>query len=223
MQFLISTHSYLRRISFDKNWQIQECQTVYRAPHYGIAFLSDTEPIMAVNQLQPEYDPPTSRFSVYELHDHFERVDDLDITGDIGAAHQTAFAHGGIYIANTHYNSVVFQSLDGSVRDEYHFNGHKTDINHVNSVFPCGDLVLVMLHNRKERSEVAVLEHAPGHGFRPRDVIRLGYSGCHNIYVDARWIYYCASGEQRFVVYDRAAKKGSFAIYCLAAILRGFR
>jgi hypothetical protein len=200
MRYLVSTHSRLLSLDLDENWQINDIKVINDGHHYGIALVSGN-PLRIVTKHN------TSDLTIYRLEDNKFIVEQKFFHINNDQIHQIAYGHNGIYIANTFYNSVTYQSFDGKTRHEYSFYGHNTDINHVNSVFPCGELVLVLLHNRNQLSEIFVLQHDLHKGFWPKEVIRLAHTGCHNIFVDEKHIYYCASGDGRFVVVDRKKRR----------------
>ncbi|MCX7851496.1 MAG: hypothetical protein N2383_01810 [Caldilineales bacterium] len=200
MHYLVATHSRLLSLKFDENWQITEMAIIGDGHHYGIALVPGNPPRIVTKH-------NTSDLAVYRLENNrFIQEQDF-IHRDNDQIHQIAYGRNGIYIANTYYNSVTYQSFDGKTRHEYSFYGHRTDINHVNSVFPCDDLVLVLLHNRTNKSEIFILHHDLDRGFRPKEVIRLAHIGCHNIFVDKKHLYYCASGDGRFIVVDRQKRR----------------
>ncbi len=193
MQYVVSTHSFLLLIDFDDNWRILDMRTLDTGTHYGIALLSDSPPHFLAKHNHSDITAYRANGESI-LQDQAIRQDGND------QIHQMAYARGGLYIANTAFNSVTFQTLDGKTRHEYNFFDQRTDVNHVNSVFPCDDLLLVMLHNREKNSEIFVMEHDLQKGFKPREVIRLPHTGCHNVFIDGQHLYYCASSQRRFVV-----------------------
>lgn len=200
MHYLISTHSRLLSLNLDDNWQIINMKVINDGHHYGIALLPGNTPRFVTKH-------NTSDLIIYRLENNNFVIDGEFFHTDNDQIHQIAYGNNGIYIANTFYNSITYQSLDGKIRQEYHFYDHRSDINHVNSVFPCGNLILVMLHNRANLSEIFILEHDLDKGFLPKGVIRLAHTGCHNIFVDEKHIYYCASGSGHFVVVDRKKRR----------------
>lgn len=200
MQYVVSTHSFLLLLEFDEHWRIRDLKTLNEGTHYGIALLSDSPPQFVAKHNH-------SDLTTYRLDEDKVVQDHAIMQNGNDQIHQMAYARGGIYIANTACNSVTFQTIDGLTRHEYNFYGQHTDVNHVNSVYPCGELLMVLLHNREKTSEIFVLEHDLARGFRPLHVIRLANTGCHNIFVDKRHLYYCASGDRRFVVVDHQKRR----------------
>lgn len=200
MQYLVATHAYLFLYDFDEYWRIKDRKTINVDHHYGIALISE-DPLHFVAKSHK------SELTEYNMNGSEMKYSGVFLHKDNDHIHQMTYANDGIYVANTFYNSVTYQTLDGSVRQEYHFYNSNTDTNHVNSVFPCGDLVLVMLHNHKRKSEVHILEHDLRRGFTPRHMIRLPDPSCHNVFVDDRHLYYCASGSRRFIVVDYRKRK----------------
>ncbi len=107
-------------------------------------------------------------------------------------------------IANTTYNSVVYQDDTGQIEHEYTFYDRRNGRNHVNSVYPGPGFVFVLLHNKdREPSQVMLCAHSPVTGFRPWLTLGLGHFGCHNVFVDREYVYYNASRSGRFVVVTR--------------------
>lgn len=200
MQYLVATHAYLFLYDFDEYWRIKDRKTINVDHHYGIALISE-DPLHFVAKSHK------SELTEYNMNGREMKDSGVFLHKDNDHIHQMTYANDGIYVANTFYNSVTYQTLDGSVRQEYHFYNSNTDTNHVNSVFPCGELVLVMLHNHKRKSQIFVMEHDLSRGFAPRHVIHLPDPSCHNVFVDDRHLYYCASGSRRFIVVDYRKRK----------------
>ncbi|RME47959.1 MAG: hypothetical protein D6791_04550 [Chloroflexi bacterium] len=204
MKLIVSTHAKLLALDLDRHYQLANCRVLSTGHHYGIALLpQNTGSKYAF--LAKHNDRVLTR---YEGGSNFVVSDSVKFAGHVGYVHQIAYVNGGIYIANTERNSVVFQGLSVDVYHEYHFYGKHDDFNHVNSVFPCGESVAVLLHNRgRAPSEIIVLDHARNRGFVPKKRIELKHWGCHNVFFDAGHLYYNASQDGRFVVVDLHSKR----------------
>lgn len=196
MRLVVSTHAKLLVLDLDPSYQILNYEELSSGHHYGVALLSgESQSFLAKHndRMLTRYRGNTSR----------SKDGMIEFRGRVGYVHQIAYANNGLYIANTTYNSIVFQDLSGETYHEYHFYGREDDHNHVNSVYPCGKLVVVLLHNRgKQPSEVVVLEHSRTQGFTLKERIGLKHWGCHNVFIDGKMMYYNASRSGKFVVMD---------------------
>lgn len=201
-RYAIATHSRLIAATFHEDFGAVRFRELSNAGHhYGLALDTYRPNTMLSKHRSTEL----IRYSADEPH---ERIETVPFPGRLKNVHQIAAANGGIYAANTSYNSVVYKNHSGSTHHEYFFNGHKTDINHVNSVLPCGNQVLVLLNNlRKKPSEVAVLTHDPATGFELQHVMSLWHAGCHNLALDGEHLYYNASADCMFVAIDLERQK----------------
>lgn len=202
IRYAIATHSRLITASFMEDFQAVRFRELSNdGHHYGIAL----DPRVPGTLLSKHKSTELLRYSTEEPH---ERLEAIPFPGALKNVHQIAAANDGIYAANTTYNSVVYKNLDRGTHHEYFFNGHNTDVNHVNSVLPCGDQILVLLNNlRKQPSQIAVLSHSPEAGFELRHVMSLWHAGCHNIALNGRYLYYNASADCTFVVVDLEQEK----------------
>jgi hypothetical protein len=209
MRFAIATHALFATLDVDDSWDVGTLRILGRGYHYGIGLG------------QPGGETTTGRGESCLVYRGGESVDEqndmslrsyLDgqasgsspLVGHVGDVHQIACANGGLYLANTRFNSVAYQHLDGR-REEFFFSNVAHDSNHVNSVFACGDRLYVLLHNNHYReSQVVVLSHRPGLGFRPETVLSLWHTQCHNLFVDPgrRRLVYNASLDRKLVVVD---------------------
>lgn len=202
INYAVATHSFLVVVSMTDQYRVADYE-VLNGPghHYGIALEGESERSFLAKHRSTEL----MRFNT---DSPFGRRETVTLGGGLRAVHQIAHANGGVYIANSYYNSLVFEAPDASVRHEYFFNGHNEDVNHVNSVFPCGRQVFALLNNRGKRpSEVAVLEHDQNYGFRLVGVMSLWHTGCHNILVKNGILYYNASAQGRVVAVDVASQR----------------
>lgn len=212
MKFAVATHSFLLAIEFDQQWRPVHHQVLGTGYHYGIGLYC------------PQADQPATQFIAYRggpaLAEQIDRelityqnvqnfpkvaVQRLDESFD--DVHQLSQSAGGIYLANTGRNSLVYLANDGK-RHEHFFDNLNYDYNHVNSVFPFGDKVLVMLHNKAHKeSEVVVMSYDGHHGFTRGKSFSLWEIGCHNLYVEGRHLFYNGSRENRFVQADLARSR----------------
>jgi hypothetical protein len=229
MKYIISTHSFLILVNFSEDWDIQDYQVLSKGYHFGISVqncLMKKNGDMVSAESNQSIDTLTvyrggksgveqNEMSLLTFKTNGEVVSNVPISGNLGDVHQLAYANGGIYIANTRYNRITFQSLDSNFCQEYAFHGLDYDRNHINSVFPSGNQIFVILHNLAySESELAILYHDPISGFELKHVLSLWNVGCHNVFVDGDYLFYNASQKHHFVVVDlkndRIAKRISF-------------
>ena len=165
MIYAVTTHSFLLVIKLDENLKLKKHRVIDYGHYFGMTFVgNDPQKLLVVCKSRPGQklagNNSRTAFMILEPRRQFGQVDLLTIAGQLGDIHQVTYAHGGIYIANTKYNSIVFQGVKEDVRHEYFFENVNYDINHANSIFPCGNQVLVLLHNKgRQTSEVCILEH----------------------------------------------------------------
>jgi hypothetical protein len=199
MRYLVSTHSFLIALTLDEDWQVQAHHVLARGHHYGVALL-DKDKFLAKHD--------NKELWLYSSEESFDVVDKMPLYKETGQVHQIACQHGGLYIANTEYNNILFQPLENSAVQQYHFEDVSYDLNHFNSIFPCGDRVLALLHNHgKKESEIAILKHNLTSGFVLEKKLSLWHQGCHNIFVDDHYLVYNASAAGKFVVVDLHKEK----------------
>lgn len=139
MRYIVATHSFLSTVEINSDWGIEGHHILNCGHHYGItSFEKEGEERLLVKNKDTE-------LVVLEKRS-LARADEspLLLSGNMGAVHQIACSNGGVYLANTKFNSLVFVGLDSGVQDEYHFNGKNWDYNHVNSVYPCGSQVYAL-------------------------------------------------------------------------------
>lgn len=198
LELAIATHAQLMVVTLDAAWQIRSRQVLATGHHYGIA-LPDGN---GRSFLAKSDDHAPTRYE--RTADGWAATGVVPFRRRVGYIHQIAHANGGLYIANTTYNSVVYQDDAGQIEHEYHFFGRRDGRHHVNSVYPGPGFVFVLLHNKGwEPSQVVLCLHAPTAGFRPVLTLGLGHFGCHNVFVDEHHVYYNASQAGRLVVVDR--------------------
>jgi len=217
MKYVITTHSFLALVNFSEDWELEDYQILSKGYHFGIS-IQKKLPRENEDLMSTEFDQSTDNFLVYRggqsgveqnemslvtFKTNGEIISNVPISGNLGDIHQLAYANGGIYIANTKFNRLTFQSLDSSFCQEYAFYGLDYDRNHVNSVFPCGDQVFVILHNLAySESELAILRHDHTKGFELNHVLSLWNVGCHNVFIDGKYLFYNASQKHHLVVVD---------------------
>jgi hypothetical protein len=121
----------------------------------------------------------------------------------LGNVHQIVCCWGGILIADTQHDRILFRGSDCSY--EWVLGTGYTDRHHINSVFPTGNGVLVLLHNRRRReSQIVVLRFDPGEGFMLEAELSLWDILCHNLWMDPEgdMLLYNASLANELVVVD---------------------
>jgi hypothetical protein len=199
MRLAVGTNAGLLDVQLDDGFGVTRETIVGHGHHYGIALLPDED-----NLLLCKHNHGMDRY-VASGAAPLRRIGRIEqVSGGISSIHQIAYAHGGVYLADTRRNRLVFQGSDGR-QETLHLNDHEDDVDHLNSVFPCGAGVLVMLHNWYRRpSEIVLVEHRPGGTLRPAATIRLPDRGCHNVFVDDRRLLYNASETGRVVAVDLA-------------------
>lgn len=195
LRLAVATNNGLFTASFNSDLDCTSVKTVSDEPHYGIAVDYEQSFLYAKSIHWGDYYPTKMGLDVYDISSNPPvETGFFEFPPWIYYTHQIARARQGFYIANTGYNSLVY--LDRSTtRHEYFFEGRRSDWNHVNSVVPAGQYVVVMLHNRSPHrlSELAILQHQADSGFTLVDRKVLPYSGCHNIYSDENALYFNSS------------------------------
>ena len=201
MLFIVATHSVLAEVKTNKFWNIDHLKVLANGHHYGIAIppSNGMEFITMVRE--------GNLVTIYKKADSeseclYKESVRYACNGEYEDIHQIAYYDNGIYIANTGFNSVVYYSFYTLSPERFFLNGFQQDVNHVNSVYPCGsNLLLVMLNNRGAKpSEVALIKRNPGTGFEVQKHFSLPDKECHNIFVDEKFLVYNASKDGDFVV-----------------------
>lgn len=200
MRFAIATHSFLLVITLDKDWTVKEYKVLNTGHHYGIGLCNQGKGKLIC-------DFGGKDLIVFEKDEPFSLLGSISTGGQHGKVHQVCYANDGIYLANTEYNSIIYQSLVDKSFHEYFFDSVRYDRNHINSVFPDKQRIVVLLHNHFAPSEVAVLRHDRTEGFQFQKRISLWHSGCHNIYLDDHRLMYNASAKGLFVTVDLPKRK----------------
>lgn len=209
MKFAIATHSFLLAIEFDRQWRPISHSVLGTGYHYGIGLCYAPSNQSALRFTAYRGGPALAEqvdreLITYQNDLNFTKVAVQKLDESFDDIHQISQVDSGIYLANTGRNSLVYLSNDGS-RQEHFFSQVDYDYNHVNSVFPYGDKVLVMLHNKAHKeSEVVVLKHDRDNGFIQEKNISLWEIGCHNLYVEGEQLFYNGSRENRIVQADLA-------------------
>lgn len=198
MVYLVGTHSFLLAVELNKEWGVEDYTVIDTGHHYGLALCDGAGEFLAKR-------PATGgrEVTIYSGEKPYSKTGARTVDGVL-RSHQMAIANGGLYIANSGFNSVVFEDFSRGVRHEFHVNGFDYDHNHVNSVFPCADEVYVLLHNlrRLRPSQVLLLRHDINKGFEWEATTDLWHSGCHNVFVDDRFMFYNSSQNGEFVAVD---------------------
>jgi hypothetical protein len=218
MILVVATHSFLVAIDLDDHGQIVDHKLLNRGYHYGIALVEaegGSERAQGAKFIVYYGGESVSKQNDRQLLTYrhsgameFACTGSTPLDDGIGDVHQIAYANNGLYIVNTGGNSLIYESLDGSVRHEYHLEGRTEDYNHINSIYPYDGHVLLMLHNRGRReSELAALQHDLSRGFTLTRVLSLWHMASHNIYIDdsSNRLLYNGSRDQALVSVDLSA------------------
>ena len=212
--YAVSTHSFLLVVEFDPQWQIVNHEILKKGYHFGMALIRHADSERYAESNEPLYlavyhggtsvkDQDNKQILIYEIGDSYELVDTISLDCEYGDVHQVAYANGGFYIANTACNEIVFRTVLGDRFHKYQFEGVSNDRNHINSIYPCGDQIIAMLHNNSHKeSELAILQHNLADGFQLRHTLSLWSRACHNIFLDENQIIYNASRDHQLVMVD---------------------
>jgi hypothetical protein len=202
VDLLVGTHSFLARVELDSCWNLSDFERIRDAHHYGIALSENGDRLWTKPNSRNLYSPNRELFHEYDHENLDDPVSTEVLPGWFNDVHQVARANGGFYFANTWYNSLAYWSRAEEIFHEHFFNGFSQDINHINSVYPTGDVIFALLHNgsRPTGSQIMALAHSPSDGFEVLDSWDLWHRGCHNVFIDPPYLYYNASGHGRFVV-----------------------
>ena len=209
LRYIVSSHSFLVVIDFDSEWNIKNDFLLSKGSHYGIALLNENSlsekpsHFIVYRGGDSNQHQDANELLKYENTDKVNFIEKIRLAEGFGDVHQLAYANGGIYLSNTKYNSLVFQGDHNQVCHEYLFNHVSYDLNHLNSIYPCGNQLLVMLHNRgKKESELGILEHNLAMGLSLKKVLSLWNFSSHNVFVDGKYLFYNGSNVGEFVVVD---------------------
>lgn len=194
-RYIVGTHSFLLVVDVDHHWTVYGMTRLAEGHHYGIA-PSDDGGFYAKGgrgERITKYVPAGSGYvstASWLLGDRFKYV------------HQIALHRDALWLANTDFNAVDVQHVgrSGSSR-RMHYRGATTDRNHVNSLFPCGDVVFTLLNNKGRIPSQVVALPASGE-LRELHAMSLWDTGCHNVFLDRDRLLYNASGRGHFVAVD---------------------
>jgi hypothetical protein len=203
IELAIATHAMLKVVELDDRFRLRQLQVLATGHHYGIALDATGAP----GFLAKHDDRVLTTFRRRPQDGVWAATSETPFQQRVGYVHQIARANGGLYITNTTYNSLVFQDDPGTVWHEFHFGDRSDeDIHHVNSVFPCGSLVLALLHNRnREPSQAILFSHQPRRGFERLATLGLAHYGCHNVFVDEHHLFYNASAAGKLVMIPKVS------------------
>ena len=194
MDFLVGTHSFLLRVELDEQWRLRNLAVLDTDNHYGSALLGGGR-VLVAKRSGGKLDPP-----VFGVHGG----EPLSFqAGAVADVHQLAAGNGGVYVADTGHNRVLFVPLCGGAAREYRIGDGTGDVNHVNSVYPCGPQLFALLHNLgRDDGELLVLREAGDGSFAPEGRLKLWHRGIHNVFVDGARLYYNASRDGRLIAVD---------------------
>jgi hypothetical protein len=217
MKYIVATHSFLILVDFEDDWTVRNYKILNQGYHFGIALLENNsgkshkwDGAMSFKE-GPGFIAYRGGSNVHEQTDmalwtynaNGEFVCSNPLSNDWGDIHQLSFANNGLYLTNTKFNRLVYQSAESEIIQEFIFHGLDYDRNHLNSVFPCGDQIFVILHNRAySESELVILNHNATTGFEIEKVLSLWNVGCHNVFIDDSVLYYNASQAHEFIIVD---------------------
>jgi hypothetical protein len=199
---LVSTHSFLLEVVFGTGFNLKSITPIV-GYHYGICRWSEGRVATMTRK-----ENAITVYSHSGENPALEKKEEFIPTGEYKDVHQIARQGNALLVANTGFNEVSLIQ-DGKLSGKHRFGGFSSDVNHVNSVFPIGEMrMLVMLHNGgKSSSEICVMERVGGDG-AIKEIARFPIwdTGCHNIFTDGKIIAYNASGRGDFVVIDIATQ-----------------
>lgn len=198
MELVVSSHAVLAHVGLSARWEVERLDVLAQGFHYGTGLHEDGFLTMV------REDDLVTRYHNGGPGGRYREVERFSCRGDYDDVHQVALWNGGLLVANTGRNSVDLVRLRPFSSRRHCFGAADHDVNHVNSVFPCGERqVLVLLNNKGARSsEVAVLEWDESRGFEEAGVLPLADMECHNVWSDGECLAYNASRDGAFVVLD---------------------
>lgn len=204
MILAVGTHSFLIVVRLNDVWDICDFRVLDTGHYYGMGIPKDTRGTFLARRRTSIDRDAAQTICRFEARAPYRKLGEIPILEDSADIHQLTCANGGIYVANTGRNCVFYQSLDGQTVHTYHFDALHRDRHHVNSVFPCGKEIIVLLNNmgRSICSELAILHHDLQAGLRLGRTVRLWHMGAHNVFVDSPLLFYNASGDGELVVVD---------------------
>ncbi|MEM1369125.1 MAG: hypothetical protein AAGG02_14155 [Cyanobacteria bacterium P01_H01_bin.15] len=200
MRFVFATHAFCGVIDLEEEnqWKIRSHQILAQGHHYGTALL-DNGGFVSFRR-QSKYQG--SELATYrQQQGQYEIVETQPIPFAYGSVHQIAYVQKQFFITNTDYNRLVIYEpgkpiIEGIIDDA------DFDQNHLNSVYPCGEYIYVLLHNLgKTESEIIVFQQQ-----NQRLILlhrtRLWDFGCHNIFVGENELVYNGSSRGHCVWVD---------------------
>jgi hypothetical protein len=208
VDLVVCSHAVLAHVGLSAGWEVERIDVLATGHHYG------TAPGEGAFTTMVRRDNLVSAYRIGGPDGRYCEADRFACRGDFDDIHQVAAWGDGLLVTNTGRNSldyVRFQhDREGSGPDDarrHFFHGHRHDVNHVNSVFPCGDeQVLVLLNNKGAHpSEVAALSWDPERGFARTGTLTLEDMECHNVFADGDRLFTNASRSGDFVALDLAA------------------
>lgn len=215
MKYVVATHSFLILVDFEDDWTVKDYKILNQGYHFGIALLENNSDGFHNRNSSPSLgkEPGFITYrggeNVHEQTDmalwtytaNGELIGTSNLSSYWGDVHQLSCANNGLYLTNTKFNRLVYQSGETEITHEFVFHGLNYDRNHLNSVFPCEDQIFVILHNRAySQSELVILNHDLASGFKVEKVLSLWNVGCHNVYLDDSVLIYNASQAHELVI-----------------------
>ena len=206
--FAIATHGGLYVVSLDRDFNIASAQVVDKGYHYGLTV--DVDPASKTSTIYASRGGPGKENRVpREIckwsfdGKNVKKLDTHSLYVEAGDVHQIS-KHGqnGFLLSNSAQNSIDRWTPKEGLLDRIHINGETTDINHVNSILPVGNMVAVMLHNyRKIESQILLLED-DGQTMKEFGRFSLKDCCCHNIGILGSDLYINASSAEDIVKID---------------------
>ena len=207
IDFVYATHSGLYFVRVSDDFQLVESKQINDGYHYGIttkfSFSENCTTVLAYRG-GPNVHEQTSRQLVQYKIKGTEVAEScrFGLGDESGHVHQLAFGlSGSVLVANTAGNSIDLWH-DSRLVGRHAFGGHSTDVNHVNSIYSCGDVIAVLLHNlRRRESQIAVMG-VEGFCLREQGRFSLPDVQCHNLGTLGHYLFYNASGSRSLVKMD---------------------
>lgn len=201
MDLVVCSHAVLAHVGLSRDWEVERLDVLATGFHYGTApGATSFTTMVRQDNLVAEYrnGGPGGRY---------REAGRFVCRGDFDDIHQVAVWGEGLLVTNTGHNSLDYVRFPSFETRRHFFNGHEHDVNHVNSVYPCGaEQVLVLLNNKGARpSEVTSLGWDPDRGFDRTGTLALEDVECHNVFADGDRLFYNASRSGDFVALDLAA------------------
>jgi hypothetical protein len=207
MRYLLSSHAMLVSVDVAPDFTVGGFEILSKGYHFGIALGgrdgSVRRTVVAYRGGETVDNQATPEILFFEERNGgFQNGDRKGLPG-LGNVHQLACCWGGIIIADTQHDRILFRGPGRS--HEWVLGAGYSDRHHINSVFPTGNRVLILLHNRRRReSQIVVLRFDPVEGFMLEAELSLWDILCHNLWVDpeAGVLLYNASLVNKLVVVD---------------------